>query len=541
MSHRSKTALFLGLFILISFFFSFYKINEVPPCINADEAAFGYNAYSILKTGKDEYGNFMPMRLVSFRDYKFPLYSYLSIPFIALFGFNDFSTRFLNIVIAAFFVPLMYGLAKELFNSKKISYIAAFLISISPWVYILTRHAHEAPLSAFFIILSIYCLIRLNKTKKLKFLPLANISLLLAAFSYHSARLFVIVLVSYQFFWLLKRSRQIISKKRLFSLLLLFFVLVIPFAFDWRYGASRITNLLFFKNSGYAARITEYLGEHPNRIIHNKLTESAREVSFRYLSHFSPEFLVINGDHNWRFGFQYLGLLTPVEYFLVIAGLCYLFIRNEKNKYFIVALLLISPLPNALTWQEASLTRTYILIFPLLLCVAYGAHNIFNALQRNLSVGKRNLVYWTFGIIFFFYFYNSWDIYFNHYPKRAVIGRAWQCGYKELVDYVRQNYSKYDRFVITDRHGQPYIYFLYYMSIEPAVYQQQAKITGPDKYGFGQVDRYDKFIFKFKYDKNAKKTLYIGYPDEFNDVPYDPLQIKKIYFGNDEVFWIYET
>ena len=66
--------------ILISLFLHRYKQNQVPPCINADEAAFGYNAYSILKTGKDEYGKFLPLRFESFKDYKLPLYTYLSIP-----------------------------------------------------------------------------------------------------------------------------------------------------------------------------------------------------------------------------------------------------------------------------------------------------------------------------------------------------------------------------------------------------------------------------------------------------------------------------
>src|SRR3989338_9729577 len=107
MNKKTLTAL-VAFFLLISVFLHFYKINQVPPCVNADEVAFGYNAYSILKTGKDEYGAFLPLRFKSFEDYKLPIYTYLSVPFVALFGLNDLSTRALNIAIGIAFVPLMY-------------------------------------------------------------------------------------------------------------------------------------------------------------------------------------------------------------------------------------------------------------------------------------------------------------------------------------------------------------------------------------------------------------------------------------------------
>ncbi len=541
MRYRNKTTLFLGLFILVSLFFSFYKINQVPPCINADEAAFGYNAYSLLKTGKDEYGAFMPMRLVSFRDYKLPLYSYLSMPFMAVFGLNDFSTRALNIVIAALYVPLIFFLAKELFENEIAALIAAFLVSISPWIYILTRHAHEGPLATFFIILSVYFLIRFHKTRSVKVFLLTNISIVLAAFSYQSARLFLLFIIFSQIYILLRSRQTILASKNIKYFLVLFFGVVLSFYPDIKYGVNRVQNLVFYKDPGFALRITEYLGEHPNRIIHNKLIESVRDVTNRFLLQISPEFLVINGDTNRRFGFSNLGLITPIEYLFIFIGIYYLFKNKTRYRFFLLAFLFISPLPNALTWQDASLIRSYIMIFSLLICVGYGIYHILIWCQNNIERKKSIFVYFTIIALFIFYAYNNWDVYFNHYPKRAVIGRAWQCGYKDLTNYIKDNYNKFERFVITDRHGQPYIYLLYYLALDPGKYQEQAKISGPDKYGFGQVDKYDKFIFKFRYDKKAKNTVYIGYPDEFNDVPVDSSQLKKINFGTDEVFWIYET
>jgi len=76
-----------------------YKINQVPQCLNADEAAFGYNAFSVLKTGRDEYGTLLPTRFKSFGENKLPLLIYWTVPFVGLMGLSETSTRMLSILI----------------------------------------------------------------------------------------------------------------------------------------------------------------------------------------------------------------------------------------------------------------------------------------------------------------------------------------------------------------------------------------------------------------------------------------------------------
>jgi len=64
-----------------------WSLASVPPHLTPDEAALGYNAYSILKTGRDEHGQFLPIIFKSFGDYKPGLFIYLTIPFVAIFAF----------------------------------------------------------------------------------------------------------------------------------------------------------------------------------------------------------------------------------------------------------------------------------------------------------------------------------------------------------------------------------------------------------------------------------------------------------------------
>ncbi|OGK14563.1 hypothetical protein A3C98_02190 [Candidatus Roizmanbacteria bacterium RIFCSPHIGHO2_02_FULL_37_15] len=537
--NKKIIATLLAIFTLISVFLHFYRINQIPPCINADEAAFGYNAYSILKTGKDEYGAFLPLRFKSFEDYKLPLYTYLSVPFVALFGLNDFSTRALNIVIGISFIPLIFFITKELFNNEKIALLSSFLTSLSPGIYILSRHAHEGVLSAFFILLMLLFLVKYIKTNSIYYFLFANLSLLGSSYSYQNGRVYLFFIILYEVVLLWKKDSGKSVKKYFGYLAFLGIIGIIAIYPDIRYSLNRIQNLAFFKSSGFQLRLTEYLAEHPNRLLHNKLVESAQEIFKRYILQLSPEFLAVSGDSNWRFGFSNLGLITPLEYIFFFIGLYYLFKNKEKFRLLLLFIFFISPINNALTWQDASLIRTYIILFPILLIIAYGIFHIY-LLSSHWKLQKSLLLFLF--LIFAFFKLNVWDLYFNHYPKRAMTIRSWQCGYKELVDYVKQNYDKYDKFYITDRHGQPYIFFLYFWPFDPTGYQKQAKISAPDEYGFGQIGKFDKFEFNFKFDPKLRRSVFIGYPEGFNDTSQEVLnKIKKIKVGTEEIFWIYEV
>ncbi|EKD95597.1 MAG: hypothetical protein ACD_24C00433G0001, partial [uncultured bacterium] len=61
MLHRYKTLTILLLIVLLGGALRFYQLASVPPSLARDEVSVGYNAYSILKTGKDEYGRIFPL------------------------------------------------------------------------------------------------------------------------------------------------------------------------------------------------------------------------------------------------------------------------------------------------------------------------------------------------------------------------------------------------------------------------------------------------------------------------------------------------
>src|SRR3989344_8289152 len=131
MNTKIKISIFF-LIIILGAGLRLFWLHKSPPSLNWDETALGYNAYSLFTTGKDEYGYKFPLTFRSFDDYKPPLYPYITVPFIAIFGLNELSVRLpsalsgISIIVAVFFI------ASHFFN-KKIAILAAFFIAIEPW------------------------------------------------------------------------------------------------------------------------------------------------------------------------------------------------------------------------------------------------------------------------------------------------------------------------------------------------------------------------------------------------------------------------
>ncbi|QQG44551.1 MAG: glycosyltransferase family 39 protein [Candidatus Roizmanbacteria bacterium] len=522
----------------LSLFLNIYRQSNAPPCLNADEAAFGYNSYSILKTGKDEYGNFLPLRLKSFGDYKMPLYSYLSIPFIAISGLNEGSVRALNSFVAFLFPITIFFLSREIFKNMTVSLLASFLSSVSLGLHIVGRHAHEAYLTTFLISLALLFLIKTLKNQSIRNTLLFFLFISLALFSYHPSRLFAF------FFLGVALITQIFKKinKKLFILIFVF-VLGAFMLTDVIYNPTRVKNLLFFNNQGFSLNINELKTEGGIKLFYNEYAQGIKEIVFQHLNYYSPQFFISNGDENPRFGFNGASLMTPIEYLFIFIGLYYLFKNKQSYRYLLTGLFIIAPLTASLSWADISLTRSLFFLVPSIIISAYGLFNFLNSFFKY----KKSLVILSgsIGVIFLFFLGISWDSYIFHYPKKALTIKSWQCGYKELAQYIKDNYEKFDNFNITKKNGQPYIFLLFYLNYAPQKYQKQAVLSIPDQYGFGQIESFDKFNFSFKDPRNLKNEVNIGFPDDFNfyenDNQVDLSRIKKIKVGTEDMFWIYEN
>ena len=156
---KNLNKILLALIILVALILRLWLLGNVPPSPDWDEAALGWNAYSIMQTGKDEYGKNLPVILRSFDDYKPALYAYLIITFIDIFGLTTFSVRLPGAIFGIIAVIATYFLVKELFDKQKykehVSLLSAFFLAISPWHLQFSRIAFEAQVGLSMNILSI--------------------------------------------------------------------------------------------------------------------------------------------------------------------------------------------------------------------------------------------------------------------------------------------------------------------------------------------------------------------------------------------------
>ncbi len=181
LDHNSKIVLALSVVIALGL----HIYNFGFPCLNSDEVSFAYNGYSIAKTGKDEYGEFMPLRFKAFGENKLPVTIYTIAPFVGLFGMNEFTARLPFIAIGVLAPLIFYWLSITFFKNKYIGYIAAFLAAFSPWIQIMSRHIHENIIMLLLASAILIFFAKLQKNFKWKYVIIISILNIIGLFTYH--------------------------------------------------------------------------------------------------------------------------------------------------------------------------------------------------------------------------------------------------------------------------------------------------------------------------------------------------------------------
>lgn len=120
---------------------------------------------------------------------------------------------------------------------------------------------------------------------------------------------------------------------------------------------------------------------------------------------------------------------------------------------------------------------------------ACGAAFLFGALKKRWKI----LAILIYLAIILTSLYKYWSVYSGTYLRNY--SWAWQYGYKEVVDFAKENYDDYDKIIVTKKYGEPHEFFLYYLKYDPDSF-----VNNPDLIRFFQsdwfwVDRFDKFYF----------------------------------------------
>lgn len=522
-----------------------WKITEFPAGLNADEAAIGYNAYSLVLTGKDEFGHSWPISFQSFNDFKPGLYFYLVLPFVKVLGLNELAIRLPSVILGSMTVAVLYFLVIELFKSDFLASICSFFLAISPWHLQFSRGGWETNAATFFIVLGVYFFFKTIRNSK--YIAFSFFSFILSLYTYHSARiispLLLLGLIILNFGKIFKKD----NRRWLAVSFLMGFILVIPLATSMIKGGgvSRFSGVGIFADEGPYWRTNELRGQHQDpysrsvKLIHNKYLEYGLRFFDNYFRHFSGDFLFISGDEIQRNRVPEMGQMYLVEIPFLLLGFYFLIRNRPKNWLFLLWWLIVAPLASALTFQSPHAIRALNMIIPLVIISGYGLMNLLTLGQEIL---KKKLMFLAGCLLFTIYFWNfSFYLhqYYIHYHQ--IYPAAWEYGFKELAGYLQDNEQKYQKIYITDRYDQPYIILAFYFKYPPSIFQKEAKLTPKDQYGFSTVANFDKYHFGRIEISKIKRggVLVIGSPEE---VPESVGIIKRVYFkdGIAEAFRITE-
>lgn len=476
--------------VALAAFFRFFNLSHLPISLFGDELDIGYQAYSILHTGRDYLGHFFPVYFNSLAEARMPLLVYLTTLPIAVFGLNPFAVRFWPALLGVINVFQIYLLANKLFDGSvsignwklKIGIFASFLLAFSPWHLHYSRAAFDVNLQLALILLGTQLL--LNKK------PFGFIPYIFSLYAYPTSAVFIPLISLFfipQYFGKLKEKQTLIS-------LLICLVLLLPFALNlFKSSSQRFRVVSVFSDPAITdyivnQRTSPFVDQHSliTKLAYNKLTATAAVISRNYLSAFSPRFLFASGDPNFRQSVDQFGELLWITAPLILVGLFFLF-QTPAFK-FIILWLLVSPLASSITSDGAEhATRLYLLQIPLLLIASYGFYRICQLAKNRLVLVS------TVGIflsLIFISFALYWFRYLTDYKFRSA--PLWNYGY-EILSTLTDKDDGNRRIFVNNTKQPSLIAYAFYTHLDPKVFQrefvtdvpQDDVITGFNGFRFG--------------------------------------------------------
>lgn len=526
-----KLKVVLLFIIVLAGFLRLWDLGKMPPSLAWDEVSIGYNAYSILKTGRDEHGKYLPLdAFVAYGDYKPPFSIYATIPAIVLLGLNEVSVRLPSAMFGIASVVVMYFLVRELLQFSSNSSIktntsihcfvpvfSALALAISPWHINLSRAGFEANIALYFVLLGIYAILSSvrRRTRWLwSFLPFV-----FAIYTFNSAR-YVVVFLSIGLAVFIRKHIRSNLKWIITGLVIALFALgpIFPHLVS-KDAWLRYKEVNIFSDPKIVEIANERIASAGNtwwaKIVYNRRIGYARSYLLHFFDHFEPRYLFIKGDGNPKFSIQDVGQLYLADIPFIAIGLVSVFVFSPALGVFLLFWMLVAIIPAASARETPHALRTLNSLPVWIIFISFGLEAILSKcrilkMQSLSSTIQRLLFLVPVFIIVCVYFMNVM-YYLHSYYRHYVVEFApeWQYGYREAILDAQKKSEAYSSISITDSIGRPYMYTLFYLQYPPDKYLKE-KQSYFDDAGFYHVLSFDKYRFPMGTMKEDDKNgLYV--------------------------------
>lgn len=469
----------LLLIILVAAIIRLIALSSNPVGFNDDEAAFGYNSYSILKTGKDEWSRGFPFpAFESFGDWKLDVYLILTIISESVLGLNEFATRFPSAAVGIMAVFATYLLTTKIFD-KKTALIAALLLAISPWHITASRNAFESDLLVF--IISLAAFLFLKSLEKRKYFFLSIILFGLGLYTYRSAWIFVPIFLT---FLIYKNKNHFEQRKSLIlKTIILFAILIIPLiptimSFS---GQSRFLQESFITGTtrtGINNEINEKRGVCQNNLpnficslTYNKYIALGSAYVNSYITNLSIQTYFDKANQTGFQSFSHRSLFYFFELPILLLGIFLVAVKKNKHANLLLAWLIIAPIAASVT-GVANFGRLNLIMPAPQIIEAFAIVFIYSKI-KNASLRKTFIVISTALILFCLVKF----IIDNFYIEPFYNSRYQRYGYKSLFNYLNTQQDNFSKILISKKidNSHQYIQYAFFQKVDPVYFQENAK------------------------------------------------------------------
>jgi Na+-transporting NADH:ubiquinone oxidoreductase subunit NqrD len=497
----------LIIIIAIATFLRLYNLEIAPPALNQDEAVNGVDAFTLGINLRDHHGNFLPPMLQSFNDWASPTLTYLTVPFVKVFGLSVWSIRFANAFFGILCVPLIYGIVRRLTAKQNMALIAAGIVAITPFMISLSRWAIPPSIVPFCLFAFIFTLVKLidsDSSKKIilnsSLFTLSGIAL---TYSYPTMKVFVpLALIALVVIYLTPFLKaKFFTKSELNELplvkglaakltgvslgdrLTIFKKLILPIITIFVF-ISPIYHLTIFQPEIYNSR-------------YKQVSVTANGEGFvggfasRYWEHLTPYFITGYSDSNEMHHVPQFGpvneLLTPFVYLGLLV--CWWKAKEKENAdrqiyMSLFIMFFLAPIAPSLTKDHTLITRGIQVLILSLIFIPIAIDWLFKNL--NISHKFQKAILTLFGIISLITTLHFSFFYFTDYTESQK--DEFQYGTEQMYAYLKDNSDKFDKVEIVDVNI-PYIYKLFYEPTQPGYYDTKIMGNQIGKYYFGGVNK----------------------------------------------------
>lgn len=463
----TKSIVALALILFLAGILRFYDLSHLPNGLHWDEQDTGYQADSLIKTGRDYFGRPLPLFFHSFADWRTPILIYAAAPFVKVFGLTPLAVRLPSAISGVISVFLIYLLASSLFKSPKISRFASVVLALSPWHVLYNRQSVESSIMLTFLLLGTLAFYKHWKIA-------AGLFLGLAVASYSPAKFFVPLFLL---------TLLLVYRRKFFATAITFLLISTPILWDGFFGpsATRFHDLSIFTDPTVSAQVDQARfissasfgvpqtpGMQPrilDKWLFNKPQIWLTAFLHNYFRTFSTEYLFVRGDTEPRHspGKDSIGQLHLIEVAPFLLGLFALLTLPEfrKSKSILIFWLLVSPIPSALTRGGGPhAARTFLLLPALVLVIALGLKYLYS--HHKPAFFGYCILYFISCIFIYNYFFG---------PYRFESAKPFQWGFDQAIKIARQNSPKYDHVYLDFRQDSPLMSYLFTTRLDPAQFQ----------------------------------------------------------------------